>query len=528
MTVSGAEIDGDEARRRLYDVMRDDGPFEERAERALEIGRRYLGVQNGHAAAVDRENDRWEAIVSTDGADEDFPPGLTVNLRTTYCRRVIRSDDPIALQDAPRDGWADDPAYETHGLRCYHGTVVMVDGEPFGTVCFVDEDPREEPFSDGETMFADLVARMLGHALEERRHQATVADHEREIREHREWLRSIVEASTDLIFRLDPEGRFTFVSDRVEDVLGYTPGDLQGEPIASVLPRGGSMDRTTDAFEAVAGGETAELADLPLSAADGERVYVDLHSAPVYAADGSEQVVALQGIVRDVTERRRKDRLVGILYRLLRHNLRNEMNVVSGLAEGIREQASGTAAEMADQIVATSNELVGLSGKAREMERYVDKEPTARPVDVVPCIEQAVEAIQVDYPDADVSMVAPNEAVATAAPALETAVLELVENAAKHAGDAPTVEVEVAASDDAVEVRVRDDGSGIPSQDRTVLQRGDQSPLHHGSGIGLWLVYWIVESIDADIAATVNERGTTVTITIPSAADTGEPSSDAA
>lgn len=519
MTVAEQSLTGDEARRRLYDVMRSDEPFEERAERALQIGIDYLGVQNGHVAAIDRENDRWEAIASTDGPDSDFPPGLTLNLQTTYCRRVIQSDDPVALQDAPRDGWGDDPAFETHGLHCYHGTVVRVDGEPFGTVCFVDEDPREEPFTDGETMFADLVARMLGHALEERRHAAQLADHDREIREHRQWLHGIVEASTDLIFRLDPDGEFTFVSDHVEVLLGYAPAELQGESISRLVPEGDPLDRGTEAFQAVAAGETAELTDLPLLAADGKRVYVDLHSAPVFDADGSGRVVAMQAIVRDVTERRRKDRLVSILHRLLRHNLRNEMTVVSGYAEGIRERVSGQAVEMAEQILATSSDLVELSEKARKMEHHVDEEPEAKPVDVVPPVWRAVEAVEEDYPDAEVSTDAPTEAVALAAPALETAVHELVENAVKHAGDDPTVAVEVATSDETVVVRVTDDGPGIPSQDRTVLERGDESPLHHGSGIGLWLVYWIVESIDADIATTVNERGTTVTVTLPSAAE---------
>lgn len=511
------QLDGDEARRRLYDVMRTDEPFEQRAERALQIGVEYLGVQNGHVAAIDRIEDRWEAVVSTDPPDGPFPSGLTLNLQTSYCRRAIQRDDPVALQDASEDGWDDDPAFETHGLHCYHGTVVRVDGELFGTVCFVDEDPREEPFSDGETMFADLVARMLGHALEERRHAAKLADRDRERKEQREWLRSIVEASTDVIFRLDPEGAFTFVSDAVEDVLGYGPRDLQGEPFSVIAPDGDPLDRITEAYRTVASGETVHLTDLPLAGPDGNRVYVDAHSAPVYAPDAADQVVAHQVIVSDVTDRRHRGRLLAVLHRLLRHNLRNDMNVVRGYAEAIDDLGSGQVAERAERIIGTADGLLELSEKVRTLESIVDDEPTTTAVDVVPFVERAVEQAEDAFPDADVSTDTPDGAVALGAFALRTAVEELVQNAAKHAGDDPVVDVSVQSTDADVTISVADDGPGIPSQDRSVLQGDDQSPLHHGSGLGLWLVHWIVEHIEADVDVAVTDRGTTVTISLQAA-----------
>lgn len=41
-----------------------------------------------------------------------------------------------------------------------------------------------------------------------------------------------------------------------------------------------------------------------------------------------------------------------------------------------------------------------------------------------------------------------------------------------------------------VEVGVADDGPGIPDHERAVLEDGRETPLEHGSGLGLWIVVW--------------------------------------
>ncbi|WP_324664502.1 sensor histidine kinase [Haloarcula sediminis] len=174
--MSNSSLSADRARHKLYAVMKTDRSFEEKAEQALSIGKQYLGVENGHVTKIGQESDYWRAIASTDGADGQFPTGLRLDLQETYCRRTAATDQPVALHDAQRQGWADDPAFETHGLHCYHGTTITVGEQAYGTVCFVSTEPREKPFSDDETMFAELIGRMLEHELQRER-TATKIEH---------------------------------------------------------------------------------------------------------------------------------------------------------------------------------------------------------------------------------------------------------------------------------------------------------------------------------------------------------------
>jgi signal transduction histidine kinase len=160
------DLSAEAARRELYEVIELDVPFEEKADRALAIGERYLDVDNGHLARIDPESDYWRAIASTDPPEGQFPTGLQVDLSVTYCRRTVQSDTSIALYDAEAQGWEDDPAFEEHGLHCYHGTPLVVDGDLYGTVCFVSVEPRSDPFTPAETTFAELLARMLAREIE--------------------------------------------------------------------------------------------------------------------------------------------------------------------------------------------------------------------------------------------------------------------------------------------------------------------------------------------------------------------------
>lgn len=163
-----------EATDTLYRLMNEDHPFEEKARRALELAEQQLDVDNAHLTRIHPESEYWTAIVSTDSPDGDFPPGLTLDLQNTYCRRVVDEEASIALDDAPNQGWGDDPALQEHGLHCYHGSLLKIDDETYGTVCFVSKTPRQEPFTEEETLFAELVARLLEHELRRERTDARI------------------------------------------------------------------------------------------------------------------------------------------------------------------------------------------------------------------------------------------------------------------------------------------------------------------------------------------------------------------
>jgi signal transduction histidine kinase len=63
---------------------------------------------------------------------------------------------------------------------------------------------------------------------------------------------------------------------------------------------------------------------------------------------------------------------------------------------------------------------------------------------------------------------------------------------------------------------VRDNGPGIPEDELVPLQEGTETPLKHGSGLGLWLVEWGISRLGGTIQFDANEpRGTVVWLRLP-------------
>ncbi|WP_281282401.1 ATP-binding protein [Salinadaptatus halalkaliphilus] len=102
----------------------------------------------------------------------------------------------------------------------------------------------------------------------------------------------------------------------------------------------------------------------------------------------------------------------------------------------------------------------------------------------------------------------------------------LIENAMTHSSD-PTPTVSVTAESGnvvlppeptkkaVVNVHIEDSNSVITDLDRTRLLGDEESPVHHGSGLGLWVANWVVTMSGGFISHTErNPQGNRVTITL--------------
>ena len=174
-----SEFDAEQARRDLYEVMSRDEGFESKAHDALQLGRKYLDVGNAHLTKIDAETDYRKVIASSDPPDGVITPGLVTDLQHTFCRETIERDSPLSIHDAESEGYGDHPAAQYYGIQCYHGTTITIDGEIFGTVCFGSLEPREDPFSEDETLYAELIGRMLEHEINRERIEAEIERLER-------------------------------------------------------------------------------------------------------------------------------------------------------------------------------------------------------------------------------------------------------------------------------------------------------------------------------------------------------------
>jgi PAS domain S-box-containing protein len=145
--------------------------------------------------------------------------GDTSDLSTTYCRKVIAHNDALAVEDAPEQGLADDPAFQTFGLSMYLGAKVVVGEGLYGTVCFVDREPRVEPFSDSDAADLALIVRTMEQLLERHRH-------EDRLQQTTVRLEALFEGSPDMIHIHDLEGNLIAPNPRLCEKTGYEADEL--------------------------------------------------------------------------------------------------------------------------------------------------------------------------------------------------------------------------------------------------------------------------------------------------------------
>ena len=206
----------------------------------------------------------------------------------------------------------------------------------------------------------------------------------------------------------------------------------------------------------------------------------------------------------------RQRRQTAVLNRVLRHNLRNEAQVLTGHADivaGAAEDDDGLAASAAAlqrSSAKVSNLADGAKAIVRAQERDADDYV---PTDLTDVVRAAAADARERHPEATVNVnVAEEAAPVRASDGLRTALDELVDNAVEHGG--PSVELGVFATGDRVELRVADDGPGIPEHERDVVT-GDAeiTQLTHGSGLGLWVVEAVASAHGAGLSFADREGG---------------------
>jgi signal transduction histidine kinase len=229
------------------------------------------------------------------------------------------------------------------------------------------------------------------------------------------------------------------------------------------------------------------------------------------AGEDDTEPVARTLVLRDVTDRETREQRLSVLNRVLRHNVRNKLDVILARADLIADK------ELRQGIRESATDLLELSNKARDAEAMMmDKSESPEQVDVPAVVRGVAEEFRTDTPDADISVTCPGELMITSHRAiLENVLAELVENALVHTDDdRPSVEITVSDTPaEAVELSVADDGPGIPEREQQILASGTETQLEHAQGIGLWFVNWAVRQLGGDLSFAENDpKGSIVTV----------------
>src|SRR5262245_11247917 len=332
-----------------------------------------------------------------------------------------------------------------------------------------------------------------------------------------------------ILLRVD--GRVAFANATAERLLGQA---LAGRPLAEVLPSGHALAGRAAVLLDDAGSPFHDTVTLPGEAGEPREWAVSGYPLGTGGERGGGLLV-----LRDLEPARAVESLLSYSQKLaalgrltsgVTHEVKNPLNAMRIHLELLRARLAHagppTPPEIAENIDVIAHEIQRLDRVVQGFLRFVrPQDLRLAPVDINAVLSDVARVARPEAARAGVEIVLePGRGlprVTADSGLIAQASANLVSNAIQAMpGGGTLVVASRRAPSGGVEIRVADQGVGIAPENLDKIFRLYYTTKTGGSGIGLAMVYRIVQMHDGrvDVESTVG-KGTTVTLTLPAAPD---------
>ncbi len=390
-------------------------------------------------------------------------------------RLNVDSTEPPVLGRAPEDGG---------GVRTREIMLRKKDGTP-------------AVFLESSRAVWDAAGKLI-------RFQGTLVDVterrklERQLLQQEEFRRCLLESFPDLILVVDLQERYTFVSARVRDLLGYESEDLLDRGISETEDH--SPELAELYHDVVSSDRTFGAAEFSARHRNGSWRTMRASASKLFDADAKLAGVIIS--VRDITTERKLEQQIvqserlaamGAMIGGVAHELNNPLTSILGVSELLQDSQTTDAAR---------KQIGILQQQARRAAEIVHNltyfatppTPGKTPVNIADIVERTLNlhsyslrknSITVDF------LREPNQPMVKADPhQLMQVFLNLIlnaEQAIREIRDRGTLRIRLGNSDNAVWASFQDDGPGIPPEVLTSIFDPFYTTKRPGRGTGLGL-----------------------------------------
>jgi two-component system, NtrC family, sensor histidine kinase KinB len=457
-------------------------------------------------------------VVQGEGLDDVI--GFRAPATGRLAGEIVQARAPTALADAGEDErlLADDPVLAA-GYRAYLGVPLAgAEGGLQGVLAVYQRRPRawREEEIEALTALAGNTSSVLSNA---ELYQRVALERERSY--------AILANIADGIVAVDRDGRVVLWNTAAEQITGVPAVSALGRTPLEVIQR-----------DLSAGAEHARGERLVAIRRGADEVWLSLTEAIM--RDPAGVVAGRIFAFRDVSAERRVEQMKSDFVSTVSHELRAPLTSIYGFAETLlrrdvlfveeeRQTFLGYIASEAQRLTSIVDTLLSVA-RLDAGDLHVELAPTdVRSVvtEVVTSAEQATangHRFVVDVPEEPLAASADREK-------LRQVLANLVDNAVKFSPEGATVTVEARRAGTAVEVRVVDEGIGVPADERERIfrkfHRAEGSRRGRpGTGLGLFIARGLVGAMGGRIWVDSAEgRGSSFAFELPLAVDavaTGE------
>ncbi len=371
---------------------------------------------------------------------------------------------------------------------------------------------------DGEVRHIELMATpitykgksaVLGNAVDitERRRA------EEALWQSEEKYRGVIKNSVEGIYRVTIKGNFLEVNNAFLDIFGYSTFEELKKASKNVLDLYiNSSDREKFLRKLKKKG-LVKNHETFYKKRDGGIIIVN-ESAWLIEKSGKK---IIEGIIHDITQRKKAEEEASFYNSLLRHDLGNKNQVILGYLELLQkyelEEKGEELLQKALGAVKTSNELIE---KVYFMHQIEEEEKT-RNIDVDKVIKKIVHTYREKAKRNRMEIRHKKSGLKAMAGALfEEMVVNVVENAINHS-EGNILEIYAKENEDFCVISIEDNGKGIPESMKTnIFDKKFKGKGSKGSGLGLYIVKRLAEKYGGKVEVCNGaEKGTRFDIYLP-------------
>jgi PAS domain S-box-containing protein len=366
---------------------------------------------------------------------------------------------------------------------------------------------------DGERLPVEINAQRLETANGVRilgvfREVTDQLEREQRLKATTSRLRTLLEALPIPTAVLDSEGVIEHWNQASEVTFGYAADSVIGERYPLFI----EDDEFEQLFKTVAEGGTIEGYETHLRAQDGSRVPVEVYARPVYE---EETLTGIVGAAIDLSDRQQREQQLSVLYRVLRHNLRNELTAIRGWT---RELASNTPEQSAaiERIETACEQLLTLTQDAKRIRTGLTdsiEDPDSIPVaEVVSLLSEKVAKRET------VAMQPLEKPDTGAIPRRGARAVSLLLDEVLDWVDETTLELSVETRKQYIVLELTAVVSLLPSGVRSFINTGEETALEHGQDLTGPRAHLMITSIGGDVAIktdAANASTSTLRVEVP-------------
>lgn len=317
---------------------------------------------------------------------------------------------------------------------------------------------------------------------------------------------------------LKPDGTVVEVNDTALEFGGFERDEVVGEQFTEMpwwTHSEAVHERVSDAVERAASGEFVRY-ETDVRGVDGLST-IDFSTKPVLNGSGEVTRIVVEG--RDITRQKQQRQHLQVLHRVMRHNIRNDiMKLRMWTREAITASAPEKRDACASRVMAVLDSWEKLTTDLKHIRDAIDSEETRSYTKAIgPLVTDIVDTQRATHTEAEIEVTLPGTATAHVPSVARKALRRAIDNAVRANSDGtPRVDVVVSSTDSNwVEVDITDNGPGMPEPEVAVLETGEETPLTHGEGLGVWMIRMVVKQAGGGVSVSVSDEGTTLTLRLP-------------